>query len=70
MDLGSIIAIFVFSIIGMALFVYGKRQRLLVPALAGVALMLISYVVRDALLLTAVGTAITAAGVGLRYSIE
>ena len=44
-----------FSLIGFAVFVYGKRQRLIAPSMIGVALMLYPYFVSNIFLLVGIG---------------
>lgn len=49
-----------FGAIGLGYFVYGKRQRAIVPLVCGVALMVVPYMVPNAWLLVAAGAAISA----------
>lgn len=49
-----------FGAIGLGFFVYGKRQRAVVPLLCGLALMVFPYFVGNTLLLVAVGIALIA----------
>ena len=51
----------VFGAIGMASFVNGKRQSLMVPMVLGIALILFPYVVSDVIPLLLVGSALTVA---------
>ena len=44
-----------FSLIGMAVFVYGKRQRLASPMIIGVALMVYTYFVDDTIVMVVIG---------------
>ncbi len=44
-----------FSVIGMAVFVYGKRQRLGAPLLVGLALMVYPYFVSSTLAVVGIG---------------
>jgi len=55
MDSVWLIAAGLFSIVGMAAFVYGRRQRLLVPTLVGLALMIYPYFVGSTLGVVGVG---------------
>jgi len=41
-------------------FIYGKKQKAVVPLVCGVALMLFPYFVSNALLLVVIGAALTA----------
>lgn len=49
-----------FGAVGLGYFVYGKKQRAVVPLICGVALMAIPYFVSNAWLLGALGIAIAA----------
>jgi hypothetical protein len=49
-----------FGAVGLGYFVYGKKQRALVPLICGVALMALPYFVSNAWLLAALGVAIAA----------
>jgi hypothetical protein len=44
-----------FSLIGMAVCVYGRRQRLVVPTILGIVLMIYPYFVGSTLALVAIG---------------
>ena len=46
--------------VGLAFFVYGRKQRAIVPLLCGVALMVFPYFVSNTGLLVAVGAALMA----------
>ncbi len=70
MDAVSIsIAIFL-GAVGLAFFLYGKRERLLVPVLAGVSLMACPYFVGNPIALGIVGVAITGAGYSFRHALS
>lgn len=49
-----------FGSIGLGFFIYGKRQRLVVPLLCGLALMIFPYFVSSTILLVLVGAALVA----------
>jgi hypothetical protein len=49
-----------FGSVGLGFFIYGKKQRAVVPLVCGVALMLCPYVVPNAILLVIVGIALMA----------
>jgi hypothetical protein len=49
-----------FSSIGLGFFVYGKKQKAIVPLLSGLGLMIYPYFVSNTLLLVAVGVALMA----------
>lgn len=55
MDTGWLMWGVVFGSIGMAYFVYGKRQKRVVPLLSGVALMFFPYFVSNLVLLVVIG---------------
>jgi len=61
MDGNSLFASFFFSLIGMAVFVYGRRQRLATPTIIGFALMGYPYFVSDTRVLLGVGMGLLAA---------
>jgi hypothetical protein len=48
----------VFGSIGFGFFVYGKKQRAVVPLVCGVGLMTMPYVVSNLILLVAIGVAL------------
>jgi hypothetical protein len=50
----------VFGSVGLGYFVYGKKQRAVVPLLCGVALMVVPYFVSNSWLLVGLGLAIAA----------
>jgi hypothetical protein len=49
-----------FGSIGMGFFVYGKRQRAVVPLVCGLALMVFPYFVSSTILLVGIGIALIA----------
>jgi hypothetical protein len=49
-----------FSSIGLGFFLYGRKQRAVVPLLCGIALMVYPYFVANALLLVAIGVVLCA----------
>ena len=49
-----------FGAIGLGMFLYGKKQRSLVPALCGLGLMIYPYFVSNAILLVVIGAALCA----------
>ena len=51
---------FLFSAIGLAFFMYGKKQKALVPLASGLVLMLFPYFVSNVYLMVAVGAALIA----------
>lgn len=50
-----------FSSIGMGLFLYGRKQRTVVPLICGLALMIYPYFVPNVYLVVVIGAALTAA---------
>ena len=51
----SLILGLLFGSVGLGFFIYGRRQRALVPLLCGLALMVVPYFIPNAWLLFAVG---------------
>jgi uncharacterized membrane protein len=49
-----------FGSIGMGFFVYGKKQRAVVPLVCGLALMVFPYFIASTVLLVAIGVALAA----------
>ena len=49
-----------FGSIGLGFFVYGRKQRALVPLLSGLALMVVPYFIANTLLLFLVGAVLVA----------
>ena len=49
----------VFASVGLAYFVYGKKQRHFVPLLCGIGLMAFPYFISNAVLLVVVGLALS-----------
>jgi hypothetical protein len=56
-----------FGSIGVGFFVYGKRQRAVVPLVCGVALIIFPYFVANSILLVAIGAALVAVPYFVRY---
>jgi len=50
----------VFSTIGLGFFMYGKKQRVLVPSVCGMVLMIYPYFMSNAIVLVVIGIALTA----------
>lgn len=50
-----------FSAIGLGYFVYGKRQKAIVPLVCGIALMVYPYFISSTALLVGIGALLTAA---------
>ena len=49
-----------FGAVGLGVFVYGKRQKAVVPLVCGLALMIYPYFVSSTLLLVGIGIVLTA----------
>lgn len=49
-----------FGSIGLGFFIYGKKQRAIVPLVCGLALMVFPYFISGTLLLIAIGVALMA----------
>jgi hypothetical protein len=49
-----------FGSVGLGYFVYGKKQRAVIPLLCGIALMALPYFISSAWLLVVVGAAVAA----------
>jgi hypothetical protein len=49
-----------FASIGLGYFIYGKKQRAVVPLLCGLALMVFPYFVPNVLILVGIGAGLTA----------
>ena len=56
-----------FGSIGFGFFLYGKRQRVIVPLVCGLALMVYPYFVSGTLLLVVIGIALMAVPYFLRF---
>lgn len=56
-----------FGSIGFGFFLYGKRQRVIVPLVCGIALMVYPYFVSGTLLLLVIGIALMAVPYFLRF---
>ena len=56
-----------FGAIGLGFLTYGRRQRAIVPLIAGIVLLLIPYFIPNVYLLVAAGAATMAAPYFIRY---
>jgi hypothetical protein len=56
-----------FGSIGVGLFIYGKRQKAVVPLLCGLVLMVFPYFISNTILLIAIGVGLVALPYFLRY---
>jgi hypothetical protein len=55
-----------FSSIGLGFFIYGKKQRAVVPLVCGIALMVFPYFVSNVMLLVGIGLVLMAVPYFLR----
>jgi hypothetical protein len=60
MDTSSLLWGLLFGSIGLGFFVYGRRQKAVVPLACGVALMIFPYLVSNTILLVLLGVALIA----------
>jgi hypothetical protein len=60
MDTSYLFLVILFSAVGMAFFMYGKKQLSFVPLLCGVALMVYPYFVSSTLALVGIGATLIA----------
>jgi len=67
MDMTSLLWGLLFGSIGMAYFVYGKKQGRGVPLLSGIALMAFPYFVTNSILILLIGLALMAAPFFISY---
>jgi hypothetical protein len=59
MDSGTLMASLLFGLIGMAMFMYGKKAGRLVPLIVGVVLMVVPYFIANFIAMLIVCSAIT-----------
>jgi hypothetical protein len=60
MNTSSLLWGVLFGSIGLGFFVYGRRQKMVVPLVCGVALMIFPYFVSNTVLLVALGVVLIA----------
>jgi predicted membrane protein len=66
-DSSSLLWGLLFGSIGLGFFIYGKRQKAVVPLVCGLVLMIFPYFISNALLLVAIGVALVALPYFFRY---
>jgi hypothetical protein len=66
MDLSILLWGLLFSSIGLGYFLYGKKQRAVVPLVCGIVLMVFPYFMSNVIGLVALGVALTAVPYFLR----
>ena len=67
MDTSSLLLSILFGSIGLGYFVYGKKQKLVVPLVCGLALMIFPYFIANTIALVAVGVALAALPYFIRF---
>ena len=60
MDMTLLLWGLVFSTVGLGFFMYGKKQKVLVPLICGLVLMIYPYFMSNAIVLVVIGIALTA----------
>jgi len=60
MDTSTLLWGLLFGSIGLGFFVYGRRQKMVVPLLTGVVLMILPYCVSNTILLVVLGVGFVA----------
>jgi hypothetical protein len=60
MDTSTLLWSLLFSSIGLGFFIYGKKQKAVVPPFCGLGLMIYPYFISNTLLLVAIGIVLTA----------
>ena len=60
MDMAVLLWGVLFSSIGLGFFLYGRKQRAIVPLLCGLALMIFPYFIPNVIVLVAIGSVLTA----------
>jgi len=66
-DTASLLWGLLFGSIGLGFFIYGKRQKAVVPLVCGVTLMIFPYFIANSILLVTIGVALVALPYFLRY---
>ena len=61
MDMNTLMASFVFGMVGLGMVMFGKKAGRFVPMAAGAALMAVPYVISNLIALIVVGVALSAA---------
>jgi hypothetical protein len=60
MDMTLLIWSLLFSMVGVGFFMYGKKQKALVPLVSGLVLMIFPYFISNVFLLVIIGVALIA----------
>lgn len=66
MDVANLLWGVVFSSIGLGFFIYGRKQRAVVPLVCGIVLMVYPYFVSNVIALVVIGIAVSAVPYFLR----
>ncbi len=67
MNTASLLWGLLFGSIGLGFFVYGKRQKAVVPLVCGLVLIIFPYFISNTILLVAIGVALVAVPYFFRY---
>ena len=67
METSSLLWGLLFGSIGLGFFIYGKQQKVVVPLLCGLALMIFPYFISNTILLVGIGLGLVALPYFLRY---
>lgn len=67
MNTSSLLWGLLFGSIGLGFFIYGKRQKAVVPLLCGLVLMIFPYFISNTIVLVAIGVALVALPYFVRY---
>ena len=67
MDTALLLWGLLFSSIGLGFFIYGKKQRAVVPLVCGLVLMIFPYFISNTVVLVAIGVALVALPYFIRY---
>jgi hypothetical protein len=68
MDTNSLLVSLFFGLVGMGMFMHGKQAGRMVPLAAGLALMVLPYLIPNLIVLVIVCCALTAAPLLLRHA--
>ena len=67
MDTTSLLWGLLFGSVGLGFFIYGKRQKAVVPLVCGLVLMVFPYFISNTIVLIAIGVALMALPYFVRY---
>jgi hypothetical protein len=66
MEFNNLVASFLFGMVGMGMFMYGKRSGQMIPLVAGVLLMVVPYFIPNLMALVVISSLLVAAPMMLR----